>query len=161
MRHVDHRDLEMTDVVWDWVILSALAAFFIVRVIYRYKEYWITRCELIEAKADLTKLRDMDLKRLDASYEEQSIPSTKVPMLGLDRVLIYIVVLAGIWIGVRSWMHHFALADAVNSYKYAIRGEDASGACRHAGEVVQLFEKADESEGLERWRVIKRVACGR
>ena len=160
-RQVDHRDLKMTDVVWDWVILSALAALFIVRVRYRNKEYWIARRELVEAKEDFAKLRDMDLIRLDASYDEQPIPSTKMPVPGLDRVLIIVVLLAGIWIGIRIWMHHFARAQAVDAYEYAIKGEDASGVCRHGGEAVQLLEKADDNAGLKGWRATKRVAYGK
>ena len=158
-RHVDHRDLKMIDVVWDTVILSALAAFFLVRVIYGYKQYRIARRELIEAKADLAKLRAMDLKRLDASYQENPIRRFRLPMPMLDRVLFSLVVFAGIWIGVRTWMHHFAIAEAVDSYEYSVRNGDVAGACRQASMASSLHEAANDGEQFEKWHDIARGAC--
>ena len=60
---------------------------------------WVGR-----SKGGPAKLREVDLKLFDASFQENPIPTCRLPMPTLDRVLLSLVVFAGIWIAVRIWM---------------------------------------------------------
>ena len=77
----------------------------------------------------------------------------------LHRVPIYVLLLAGMWAGFGVWMHHYALADAVDAYHYAVRNGDVAGGCREATKPNSLYEAANDGKHFEKWRDIARAAC--
>ena len=139
---------------YELVISCALAAAVILRIAHHFREWRKLRRRLKTLRTRTAELQAMDLMRRDADQNPSRRTVEQPAGVQVDRIILYLLIVAILWFGGRIWLQHYAAAEAIDMYESSVARGAMEDSCRYATEAAQSFHASKDQNGYLKWLAI-------